>query len=72
MQYVIRTLDELSVWNDPNFDPSKQKIPADPLSQLKSKNNTLSVFIIDDLKNLDMIILSWAINREEVRDVFCQ
>jgi hypothetical protein len=76
MPYVIRKVDAVTKWELGDKYDSKAPIKADPIGELKTTEDTLSVYVVDELydesenKDIEHIVIACATNREFGFDKF--
>ena len=69
MSYLIRKVENIAEWSNKSDD--EQDLPADTLThELKTTSNTLSLWEISDLTQLDDIAIAIATTRDEIKDFF--
>ena len=71
MSYVVRAVDNISKWDlGTDYHPLKL-INADPIGHLKTNENELSVFVVDDINKIDHIAIAIASTRPDFRRFHC-
>jgi|GEM_PF-4025696 len=71
MPYVIRAVDKISKWNLGKDYNSRKLVDADPIGHLKTSNNELSVFVVDDLNDINHIVIALATTRDHFDKFHC-
>ena len=71
MTFVIRVVDNISKWDlGSRFDPD-DFVDADPIGHLKTSNNELSVFVVDNIINIEHIVIAIATARAGLDKFHC-